>query len=146
MIGKILQAESISASPLTAKEIIEIFSYDTDEREAFSYLHRYMKLIDKKLGEIENDEEKLKRFALAGLFLTYRACNHTGQPMETKNFKKFDSDIHKLRLSAFRDYFKTEIKGSAHYLKLIKFFAFDYVLLAFRLKSLPRKLYKFVVK
>lgn len=105
-----------------------------------------MKLVSRKFNEIENDEEKLKRFALAGLFLTYRACNHSGSSMETENLDDIDSGIHNIRLKAFRDYFKTEIKSANHYLKMIDFSAFDYVLSAFRLKSLSRKLYKFVVK
>lgn len=141
-----MQEENISITRYTPKEIIEIFSYDVDEREAFTYLRRYMKLINKRLDEIENDKEKLKRFALAGLFLTYRACNHSGSSMNTENLKDLDSGVHKTRLTVFRDYFDSEIKSTNHYLKLIDFSAFDYVLLIFRLKSLPRKLYKFVVK
>lgn len=146
MIGKTLKVESLSASQLTAKEIVGIFSYNTDETKNSSYLHRYMKLVFKKINEIENNEEKSQRFTLAGLFLTYRACNHSGQPMEPENLANFDSGIHKLRLTAFKDYFKTEIKSSSHYLKLINLSAFDYVLLVFRLKSISRKLYEFVVK
>jgi hypothetical protein len=55
-------------------------------------------------------------------------------------------DIHNLRMTVFKAYFKTEIQGISHYLKLINFSIFDFVLLIFRLKSLPRKLYRFVVK
>ena len=134
---------SEKASP---KEVIEIFSYSANEVATFSYLRRYMKFISKRLDEIENDEEKLKRFALAGLYLTYRACNHSGSLMKTENLEEFDSGIHKIRLKTFRDYFKTEIKGTDHYLRMINFSVFDYILLIFRLKSLSRKLYKFVVK
>lgn len=146
MIGKTLQDESLSASQLTAKEIVEIFSYNTDETNTFPYLHRYMNLVSKKINKIEKDKEKLKRFALAGLFLTYRACNHSGQLMETENLTNFDSGIHKVRLTTFRDYFNTEIKGTDHYLKMIDFSVLDFILLFFRLKSPQRKLYKFVVK
>lgn len=53
MIDKNLQAKILSSAQFTTKDIIEIFSYDAGE--------------------------KLKRFALAGLFLKYRACNHSGQ-------------------------------------------------------------------
>lgn len=146
MIGEILQKENLSTTQMTTKQIIQTFSYDANEREAFSYLHRYMKLVSKKLDEIENDEEKLRKFALAGLFLTYRACNHSGSSMETKNLNDIDAGIHKIRLMTFRDYFKTEIRGVNHYLKMIDFSIFDYVLLAVHLKSISRKLYKFVVK
>lgn len=146
MSDELLSKENFTADQLTTRQIIEIFSYNSNERDAFPYLRRYMKTISQKLDEIENDEEKLKRFALAGLFLTYRAFNHSGSPMETEKLDNLDSGIHKLRLAAFRDYFKTEIKDTNHYLKMIDFSVLDFLLLFFRLKSLPRKLYKFVVK
>ena len=67
---------------LTSKDIIEVFSYDLGEQDVFPYLKRYMSLIKDKLPEIEKDNEKLRKFALAGLFLTYRAFNHSGQPID----------------------------------------------------------------
>lgn len=146
MIEKSLQDKIIFGSQLTAKEIIKIFSYDEEEKDAFSYLRRYMKLVEKRIDEIEKDEEKLKRFALAGLFLTYRAYNHIGISMETANFSEIDFIIHSLRLRAFRDYFKDEIKDTSNYLEMLNFSVFHYLMFTFRLKSLPRKLCKFVVK
>lgn len=55
---------------ISPKEIIEISSYSEAEQETFKYLANYMKLINKRFPEIEGDTEKLKKIALAGLFLT----------------------------------------------------------------------------
>lgn len=69
---------------LTPKDIIEIYLYDLEEQDGFPYIKKYMSLIENKLPETEKDEKKLRRFALAGLFLTYRAFNHSGQPFTTE--------------------------------------------------------------
>ena len=67
--------------------------------------------------------------------------------MQTENLSGFDSDdIHTKRLVMFTKYFQTGIKSTNHYLKLINFSAFDYVLLVFRIKSVSKKIYRFVVK
>lgn len=147
MINEILREKVLTASPITSKEIIKIFSYNTDETDTFPYLYRYMKLISKKLIKVENEERILKRFALAGLFLTYRAYNHSRALLTTENPSDFDlSDIHSLRLATFKYHFKTEIYSSDHYLKMIGFSAFEFVLLAFRLSDISEKLYRFVIK
>ena len=131
---------------ISEKEIVELFSYSKDEQEAFPYLARYMKRISKKLPEIENDKAMLKRFALAGLFLTYRADNHGASLMSTE-FTYFDEKSrHYKRLKAFKEFFQMEIKSSAHYLKLINMSFKDVILFVLRLKTVSRFLYKFVVK
>ena len=130
---------------LTSKDIIEIFSYDQEEQELFPYIARYMKLVTKKLPEIEKDVEKLRKFALAGLFLTYRVFNNTGRtmttefkepPPETGDFKK---------LLAFKEYFGIEIIDTDHYFSMINYSFVDFILMALRLRKISKKLYKFVV-
>src|SRR5687768_2203291 len=106
---------------ISEKEIVEIFSYSKDEQEDCPYLARYMKRVSRKLPEIEKDKDKLRRFALAGLFLTYRACNHSGSKMTT-NISDFPNEsIHYKRLRTFNEYFGAEIKDTQHYLSLINF-------------------------
>jgi hypothetical protein len=131
---------------LSSKEIIEIFSYTSAEQETFPYLSRYMNRISKKLPEIESDREKLKNFALAGLFLTYRAFNHSGNTMTTEIEKDLPESIHLKRLEAFKDYFGINITDTEDYLSMINLSGFDFVLMAFRLKDISKHLYYFVVK
>jgi hypothetical protein len=130
----------------SSKEIIEIFSYSADEQKTFDYLRHYMKRVSKNFVEIENDEEKLKKFALAGLFLTYRAFNHTGNNMTTEIENISTESIHFKRLKAFKNYFGIKILNTEHYLSMINFSKFDFVLMMFRLISVSRKLYYFVIK
>src|SRR5687768_10179797 len=95
----------------SSRDIIEIYSYTEDEQETFNYLRRYMKLISPKLAEIEKDREKLKRFALIGLFLAYRSCNHMGDTLTTeKDYgEKYKEDFYVKRLAAIKEYFGLKI-------------------------------------
>ncbi len=136
----------MAAQVISSREIIEIFSYSPDEQETFPYLARYMNRVRKKLPEIESDNEKLKRFALAGLFLTYRACNHSGDKMTTDIGDVSSDFIHYKRLGAFKEYFGLEIKDALDYLSLINFSYFHFILVVLRISDISRKLYYFVVK
>jgi hypothetical protein len=130
---------------LTSKNIVEIFSYDMEEQEVFPYLKRYMFLIKDKLPEIERDNEKLRKFALAGLFLTYRAFNHSGQPMTTEfNYDPPDT-IHNKKLIIFKEYFGETITDVEHYLSMINYTFFDFILMILRVKNISKKLYRFVI-
>lgn len=131
---------------LSSKEIIGIFSYSKGEQETFPYLAHYMKRITKRIPEIENDNEKLRKFALAGLFLTYRAFNHSGSEMTTDVGDISSEYIHVKRLGAYKEYFGLEIKDQGHYLSLINFSFLKFILMIFRIISISRKLYRFVVK
>lgn len=111
---------------LTATDIIEIFSYTDEEQEAFDYLKKYMNAVRPRFKEIQSDDAMLKRFALAGLFLAYRASNYMGETMSTE-VTADSKGIGNRRLRMFHDYFKTEIKSSSHYLKLINLNVFDFI-------------------
>lgn len=130
---------------VTSKEIINIFSYNLEEQETFPYLKEYMKLIGKRLQEIEKDEKKLRKFALVGLFLTYRAFNHSGQPMTTEFENTPLNTIHNQRLITFKEYFNETINDVDHYLSMINYTFLDFILMALNLKSISKKLYKFVI-
>lgn len=130
---------------LTSKDIIEIFSYDQEEQKLFPYIEHYMKLVTKKLPEIEKDEEKLRKFALAGLFLTYRAFNHTGQSMTTEFKEPQPETADYKKLLAFKEYFGIEIRDTSHYFSMINYSFFDFILMVLRLRKISKKLYKFVV-
>lgn len=131
---------------ISAKEIIKIFSYSEDEQETFPYFARYMRRVNKKLPEIENDREKLRKFALTGLFLTYRAFNHTGSKMTTDIGDISSEDIDCKRLGTYKEYFGLEIRDERHYLSLINLSFFKFILMMLRMSSISRKLYRFVIK
>ncbi|HEY0047867.1 MAG TPA: hypothetical protein VGB68_01175 [Pyrinomonadaceae bacterium] len=116
------------------------------EQETFPYLSRYMNCISKKIPEIESEREKLKNFALAGLFLTYRAFNHSGDTMTTEIENTLSESIHLKRLKAFKEYFGIKIMNTEHYFSMLNLSKFDLILMMFRLSNLSRKLYNFVVK
>lgn len=122
------------------KEIIKLFSYSNEEREAFGYIKKYSVEVDKYLTEIITDEEKLKKFMLAGLFLTYRACSHQGENMTTNTELLSLKNDHKTRLNTFYKSTGIEIISTKDYLKKINFnpikgiFGIDKFLLKFVLK------------
>ena len=130
----------------SSKEIIEIFSYSVEEQETFPYLRRYMKLITKKLTEIETNPDKLRKFALAGLFLTYRAFNHWGVTMSTNLSEVSPDDMHYKRLKTFKDYFGLEIKDTKHYLSMMNLTELNLLLMMMRVSSVSNRLYSFVVR
>lgn len=127
-------------------EIIEIFSYKEDEQNDFEYLRKYMSKIKPHFQEIENDREKLKRFALIGLFLTYRACNHTGGKFTTESIECNPDSIDTKRLFAIKNFFNIRIDNELNYLRMINFSILDFLLVGLKLKSISRKFYKFVMK
>ena len=131
---------------ISSKEIIKIFSYDLEEQAAFDYIRIYMMRIESRLQEIEQDEKMLKRFALAGLFLTYRAFNHGGDLMTTELEYYNDESIHHRRLKVFKEFFQFEIRNSSHYLDMIGLSKLDIILLMFRLKKISTFLYNYVLR
>lgn len=54
--------------------------------------------------------------------------------------------IHVKRLGAYKEYFGLKIKDQGHYLSLINFSFLKFILMIFRIMSISRKLYRFVVK
>ncbi len=130
---------------LIPKDIVEIFSYSLEEQANFPYIRRYMYLIKDKLPEIEKDREKLRKFALVGLFLTYRAFNHSGQPMTTEFDYNPPDTIYNKRLITFKEYFGETITDVEHYLSMINYTFFDFILMILRLKNISKKLYRFVI-
>ena len=83
-------------------DLIRLFSYSSEERAAFRYIDRYMRFIDRNRVRVTGSHEAFKNFMLAGLFLTYRAFNHSSVDMTTDPDALADmgNDIHVLRLKA----------------------------------------------
>lgn len=130
---------------ISPKNIIETYSYTESEQETFLHIREYMKLIKPKLHEIENDNEKLKRFALIGLFLAYRSCNHIGNELTTEEIFIDYDNLHVTRIKTVKEFFNISIISSSDYLNMINFTFLDFILMSFRLKNISKKMYKFVV-
>jgi hypothetical protein len=100
-------------------EILKVYSYDSNERRAFRYLDRYMKRVLMSLITSPNSIDEVG-FALAGLFLTYRACNHSGCEMTTKveNIQFVSSSLHFVRLSKLCELTSVHFSNSTEYLAI----------------------------
>jgi hypothetical protein len=129
----------------SAKDIIQLYSYTEDEQESFEYLHRYMNLITPKLPEIENDKEKLKRFALIGLFLAYRAGNHMGNDLTTEIELEDKESRHSKRIIAIKVFFDLKILNSLQYLEMINLSFFELALTLCKVKNIAKIFYRFVM-
>lgn len=80
-----------------------------------------MRSIENELHELIRDRDFRIRFMLAGLFLTYRACNHQGMVLSTGDETLgMLSGVHAKRLEEFRRLAGIEITDTADYLKKIK--------------------------
>ncbi len=101
--------------------VLATFSYSEDEQEAFPYLKRYMTKVIPLLGESLREISTRNNFMLAGLFLTYRACNHLGCNISTDMGEISLLDIHMKRLELFRRVSGVHIESTRHYLELIDF-------------------------
>ena len=131
---------------ITPKDIIEIFSYTQEEQETFEYIRRYMKRISPVFELIEKDEVKLKRFALIGLFLGYRACNHVGETFSTEIETDDSDNLYAKRLIAIKQYFGVSINDSEDYLSLINISFISFFFYMLGIFDLSKKFYKFVLK
>lgn len=126
------------------EKIIKIFSYSEKERETFPFLEAYMSRIQDKLPMILENPRQCERFILAGLFLTYRASNHTGIKMTTEiSDADLDmDDIHTVRLVTFKEITGKSIDGIGDYLKMIG----QYKLFLWMLMRSRNPLYGFVMR
>lgn len=99
-------------------KVFEIYSYTVKERKAFSYIDRYMASVDDALTEDADALDEVG-YALAGLFLTFRASNHSGCPMTTcSNHVIFNPDSnHYKRLVLMTELTGVEFTNSQQYLR-----------------------------
>ena len=102
-------------------DIQQLFSYSDQEQATFGYLQRYMRQITPHLEQILDVPATRERFMLAGLFLTYRAYNHSGLQMTTTLDESQPETIHQQRLVAFARYSKKALTTSRDYLRAIHF-------------------------
>jgi hypothetical protein len=100
-------------------KVEEKFTYTEAEQKTFPYLRDYMEGIRKHLPEILQDEEKRVRFALAGLFLSYRAMNHQGGAFSTSPLGFDEASIHAHRLRMYLEMGGSPFVSTQEYLDLI---------------------------
>lgn len=103
----------------TSGNILKAFSYTEEEQRTFVYIKEYMSAVDSSIPAILDSEERRKNFMLAGLYLTYRACNHTGQSISTIDGAVNLPDVHLLRLRMFKEYAGCDIRSTREYLSMI---------------------------
>ena len=96
--------------------IRNIYSYTEEERSTFAYIDRYMNCV------FDTPHISDTGFALAGMFLTYRACNHSSIRMSTSlNEIQFPQEsLHYSRLAEFTALTGLSFCGSAEYLRLAR--------------------------
>jgi hypothetical protein len=84
-----------------------------------SELGKYREEVLRIKEEIMSDEKMLGRFVLAGLFLTYRACNHMGCAVASSEAVNIEG-VHGDRLENAESILGFPIEGTQHYLSLIR--------------------------
>ena len=118
---------------MTPIELWDLYGYSESERSAFEYVDEYMERVNAIKESVLLDKTKRRRYALVGLFLLYRRCNHMGIDMG-----QLDSNE---KLDRINEVIGTDIKSTDHYLSLMNInFAWH---LNF-LKPLSKRLYDFV--
>lgn len=122
------------------EDVIALYSYTEEEQRDFKYLHDYMSRIAPKTETLLRQELHRNKYIIAGLFLTYRACNHMGISMSSKSADELLTP-HKERLSNFIRFTGHEIKSTKHYLKIV---GFNPLLLKVLFKNPGTMLYRFV--
>ena len=100
-------------------ELIELYSYTTAERATFGYIDRYMVWFETVDAQKRSQLSDLG-IGLAGLFLTYRACNHGGARMTSlANHIQFPTGtLHYRRLAMFTPLTGQVFDDSSSYMKL----------------------------
>jgi len=97
---------------------LQLFAYTREERDVFPYIDQYM-LYAETCWPLDNESQQRKQaFMLAGLFLTYRACNHSGLGMSTEEPAFPDETIHCRRLRSFASH-GGRISSTQDYLRQI---------------------------
>lgn len=98
---------------------IDLFSYSDEERLVFPYIARYISSVEPRMASILKSETALVRFFLAGLFLTYRACNSSGQEMSVEPSDIRLPEVHLRRLEQYSRCGGPKFLSTKEYLKLL---------------------------
>lgn len=89
-----------------------------------------MRKITPYLPRIKNDPDFRERFMLAGLFLSYRACNHMGVDLNTEENHPELKHSHPIpRIEAYRKYGLRPIRSTSDYLERINLTSFRFLIL-----------------
>jgi len=86
------------------------------------------------------DRNEIERFCLAGLFLTYRACNHFGAPMKSGNETDSLPEPHNSRLARFDEATGRHLRDATQYRSLLG------IGLLTKLENIGSKLTRFVLR
>jgi len=127
---------------MDSTKIQELYSFTSEEQELFDYAREYMRKVRKRLPFLLETQNGRERFVLAGLFLTYRACNHIGTTMSTDNEGGL-TGLHKERLSLVTSITGKKIRSTEEFLKLIGYSPLKVILLRVNTASF---LIRFVLK
>ena len=117
---------------------MRVFRYSQEETSTFPYLKSYSDLINRDPPR-SDDADAAERYMLAGLFLTFRACNHAGVPMTTERIPAALPEKHQKRLSKYKELTRQSIGDQRHYLNRLR-----YNRLLFATIGPGRMLYRFV--
>ncbi len=124
----------------TMEQVKQVFSYQQDEQDVFPYIREYMACVGNHIQEILEDDEKRLRFMLAGLFLTYRAYNHSGMGFQTHKGALPMDDIHTTRIRTYEEAGGHPIASTEEYLNVLRLGRFRVLL-----PGLGRRLCQFVL-
>ena len=110
-------------SEMTDSEVLALFSYSKEERSTFGYLDSYMRRVEGQIQRGFTGHAQRRAFVVAGLFLTYRASNHSGMPMSTvpSDLADYADGVHKQRLLSCEAAAGISFRTQSEYLKLIGF-------------------------
>lgn len=111
-------------------ELRELYTYTTEERAMFSYIDTYSSRVS---TPYYFNRVTPTGYALAGLFLTDRACNHTGAEMTTQVFHNADpsesrsaedhiDSVTWLRLQRFPELTGLSIHSQSQYIAMARIF------------------------
>lgn len=103
----------------TARDLLDVFVYTSPEQEAFPYLRLYTEKLLANFEALAARQECHERIALAGLFLTYRASNHNGTPLDTRYPSDWACTEHADRLAAYAQITGEHVTSVAEYLSKI---------------------------
>ncbi len=101
------------------QETFALFAYAPEEQKTFPYLSEYMRRVEPERARIAADPAMLERYMLAGLFLTWRACRHSGSPMSTVGAPA--EPLPYRRLAAYKQLTGKDIRDDADYLRRIRY-------------------------
>jgi hypothetical protein len=110
---------AISPKVITPKAM-SVFRYSDEEMKIFPYLKIYSDALANDPPR-SDDEDAAERYMLAGLFLTFRACNHASVIMSTEAIPAGLPERHRRRLSKYKELTDNPIVDQRRYLQRLQY-------------------------